>query len=222
MNPRNLFALCSLIGLLLAVPGRIHADEAAPTSVIAQEAPEADSGNKQLFTPVPRELQLPPGSQDKIAVGTLAGFLLLGAWLLFKTGAVTSTFTAFTGVTTFYSGLVHHKWVISGHYPVGTGHLISLALCAVGVAVAILGFRLIAKTCKSAAASKSRLLYPVYILIFTLGCFTGHATIFEAGPTIFGIDMQLQYLAITILLGSAAVTASLLFIINAMAKMRLL
>ena len=197
---------------------------AAETQTAEQKTLAPPSGNQHLFSPEPRELQLPAGSQDLIAVGTLGVYLLLGLWILWKTGSYLSTLLSFLGVTTFYGGLVHHQWVISGHYPVGTGHLISLGICTLGISLAFLGVRALIGAMARATSNGRypRILFPLYMLVFTLGFFTGHATIFEAAPTIFGIDMAPHHLGVMILAGSAAVTASILCLVHGLTKMHLL
>lgn len=186
------------------------ADDAEPA------AGPPPAGNMQMFTPAARELVAGKQFQDISALAVLGVFVLLGLTQLRNRHAVLGSLAVLAGVTVFYSAWIHHKWTISGGMPILYGHLVSLGAGTLGVAVGTLGL-IVLTTEKAAPLSRSWLL--PYAFLLTLGVVTGTAAIFEAGPTIFGIDPPLEKLAVMVGLGSAATASSIVCFTRAVARM---
>ena len=205
---------------LFATPDQVPT--AQPMSRSVSDEGEQAPGNRLLFSPKQREVALFAGAQDVLALTALGLFILIGLFQLRSREVLGAAAWIFCGILAFYSAWVYHKWTISGREVILCGHLTSWAVGAVGVALATKGVRILISVCRQSGDSSpisSAWLLPL-AGFFTLGMATGTATIFEATPTIFGIDPAWHQIALMVVLGSCASAASVLCFVRALCRMK--
>ncbi len=195
---------------------------AQPVSRSVSDEGEPAPGNRLLFSPKQREVALIAGAQDILALSVLRLFILVGLFQLRSRAVLGAAVWIFCGILAFYSAWVYHKWTISGREVILCGHLTSWAVGSLGVALAAKGVRSLISACRQNGAFSplsSAWLLPL-ALFLTLGTATGTATIFEATPTIFGIDPAWHQIALMVALGSCASAASVLCFVRALCRMQ--
>lgn len=194
-----------LLAMLVAVPTVASAAEQAP-------------GNRLMFSPHERQVALPHGGQDILALGMLGAFLVLGFVQLRARATRTSALSVFGGALLFYGAWVLHKWTISGGMVILYGHVLCVAIAMLGLAFGTRGLLGLARECKVQEANPSTVRLLLFSVLLVLGLTTGTATIFEAGPTIFGIDAAPHQIAMMVVLGACASTAAIVAFVRGICR----